>query len=150
MRTFALTAVLLALAGFTRADDADPEPPGPGRAALRQLKGTWVSVRRLDRGKEKAFTGMATYFFDGDRAMYSFGGRPPIPLKFELDGKRPNAFRVTTAGVKAPRMSNRYFFKFEKGELHLALDRTGKPGAQADFSGKSMSVVIYQRRQAGR
>ena len=69
MRTFALTAVLLTLAGFTRADD-DPKPATSGAAALRKLKGSWVSVRQIAGGKEKAFEGMSTYTFDGDKAAW--------------------------------------------------------------------------------
>jgi uncharacterized protein (TIGR03067 family) len=144
VRTFALMAAMLALAGIARADE-DPEPPG-GAAALRQLKGTWVSVRRIAGGKETEFAEMATYKFEGDKASYTFGkgGKTARVMKFEADRKRPFAFQVIQENTKA---ATRYFFKIEKGELHLTLDRSKDPNARPDFSGKVMPVVIYKRQQ---
>ena len=111
---------------------------------LRKLKGQWVSVRQLVGGKEKAFGGMATYAFDGNKAAYSSGGRPAIPLSFEADRKRPGAFQVFRANDKTP---TKYFFKIEKGELYLVPTRTSDPKAKPDFSGKSANVRILSREK---
>jgi len=145
MRTFALMAAMLALAGITRAEDTDPEPPG-NTASLRKLKGTWVSVRRIVGGKEGAFAEMATYKFEGDKATYIFGkgSKSTRDMKFEADRKRPNAFRVIQENTKTV---TKYFFKIEKGELYLTLDRSNDPNAKADFSGKVMPVVIYKQQK---
>jgi hypothetical protein len=131
-------SVLVVAAG---ADDVDPEPPG-GKAALRKLKGTWVSVRMIVKGDSRAHEG-ATYTFEGDKATYVFRNNSKHVLKFEAKG--PGAFQLSRDDGKA--LFNKYFFKIEKGELHLIVNRSKDPDAKADFSGKTMPVIVYKKQK---
>src|SRR4051794_39733998 len=101
-RALVAALALSVLVVAARADDVDPEPPG-GKASLRKLKGTWVSVRMLVKGGEKTHEGV-TYTFDGDRADYTFKTSAKRVMKFE--SKHPNTFQVSEDG-KAP--ATRYF-----------------------------------------
>jgi uncharacterized protein (TIGR03067 family) len=142
MRKSMLTTAMLALAVVALADDVEPEPPG-GKAALRKLKGTWVSVRMYAKGDEKPHEGVATYTFEGDKATYVYRNNPKRVMKFEA--KRPDAFQVSQEDGKTP--PTKYFFKVEKGELHLIVNRSKDPDAKADFSGKTMPVIVYKKQK---
>jgi uncharacterized protein (TIGR03067 family) len=143
MRTFALTVTLLALAGSVRADEIDPEPPG-GSASVRKLKGAWKSVRMISKGKERTYTSV-TYKFSDDKVTYTFGGgKGTRTMTLKTDKKRPNVIEMT---VENSKVTNRYFFKFEKGELYLQPDRSGDPKAKPDFTGNTISVLVLQQEK---
>ena len=106
----------------------------------RKLKGTWVSVRMIANGTERAHEGLA-YTFEGDKATYTFRNNPKHALKFQAKGA--DAFHLSREDA----LFNKYFFKIEKGELHLIVNRSKDPDAKADFSGKTMPVIVYKRRK---
>jgi hypothetical protein len=142
MRTFALTVALLAVAGLARADDDDPEPPGGSSAALRKLKGTWISVRMIMKGKEGAYTS-ASYAFEKDKVTYTFGkGVTGRAMTLQADKKRRDVILMTPdKGVTL-----RFFFKIEKGELYLT-PAPADAKAKADFSGKERTAVIILKKE---
>jgi uncharacterized protein (TIGR03067 family) len=140
MRTFALTVALLALAGFTRADDTDPEPPG---ASLRRLQGTWKTVRILVKGREREDN--TTYTFDKDQVTYAFsdsnskGGSYKMTVK--VDRERPDLIEMKRNGGPPTRC----FFKIDQGELYLVPARS--PKAKPDFTGKTAPVRVLKREK---
>jgi uncharacterized protein (TIGR03067 family) len=82
MRAFALSVLLLAVAGLCRADDVDPEPPG-GAAALRKLQGDWKLVGlSIDGGEVNSPPSLAvkvkgvTYSCPAGRATLKAVARP--------------------------------------------------------------------------
>jgi uncharacterized protein (TIGR03067 family) len=139
MRTFALTVAVLAVASLARAED-DPEPPGSG---LRRLRGTWKMVRVLVKGKER--TSDATYTFEKDRAIYTFGDKDSkggtYTMTLKADKDRPNVIEMRRQG--GPPM--RYFFKIENGELYLVQIRSSDPKVKPDYSGKGAPVRVLKR-----
>jgi len=144
MRTFALAVALLALAGPARAQDDDPEPPG-GAAALRKLKGTWNSVRRISKGQEIAYT-LISYAFEKDKVTYTAGkGKLVRTMSLKVDKKRPDVIELTQENAKVATM--RYFFKVEKGELYLVPDRSNDPKAKPDFSGNTTMVMVLKKEK---
>jgi uncharacterized protein (TIGR03067 family) len=142
MRTFALMVMLLALVGFARGDDTDPEPPGSGAAALRKLKGKWNSVRLLIKGAEKEYT-TESYTFDGDKVTYNTG-KTTRKMTVKLDKNRPDTFELTPEDNKAALKTMRNSFKIEKGELYLMPNRSTDAKVKPDFSGKSGPVLILK------
>jgi hypothetical protein len=139
MRTIALAAGLLAVAGLVRADD-DPEPPNSG---ARQLLGKWQSYKRLSGGGEGAFT-TTSYDFAKGKVTCQYGSKQKITTQertFQIDRKR-GAILMTYNG-----MTRRHFYKFEKGELLLTIDRSNDSDAKPDFTGKTSVVLILKKEK---
>ena len=138
MRTIALAMALLAVTSLARADDVDPEPPASG---LRQLQGKWESVRRLSLGKEDAFT-TTSYLFEKDKVTARYGTKTKQTTQirtYEIDSKR-RAILMTYNGV-----TRRHFYKFQKGELYLTIDRSKDDDVKPDFSGQTTTVLILKK-----
>jgi uncharacterized protein (TIGR03067 family) len=143
MRTFALPMALLALAGFARADDTDPEPPGSSDPEVRKLAGTWKADRFIWQGKTPKGTPQTTYTFKGDKLSVDTG-KSKYTAKLKFDTKnRPFSFELTSADAKI--MTRRMAFKIEKGELFLAAG-FGKD-AKVDFSGESGAVLVFKKEE---
>jgi hypothetical protein len=135
MRAFALTVALLAVAGPSRADDVDPEPPGAG---VRQLVGKWESTKHVFKGAERPFT-TTSYVFEKDKATCTFGKGKVEERASKIDARR-RAILMTYNGA-----TKTHFFKIEKGELHLSIDRSNDPKAKPDFGGQTSPVVVFKR-----
>jgi hypothetical protein len=143
MRTFALAVALLAVAGLARADDDDPEPPGS--ASLRKLMGKWVSVRRIAKGEEMAYTQLS-YAFEKDKVTSSSGnGKLVRTMTLKVDKKRSDVIEMTGENVKVK--TTRFFFKIEKGELFLTPTRSTDPKAKPDFTGGTGTVMILKKEK---
>ena len=143
MRTFALTVSLLALTGFARADEDDPEPSS---GSLHKLQGTWNSVRRITK-KGTLRNTSTSYTFAKDKVTMTGGkGKLMRTMTVKADRKRRDVIEMTQENVKG--VTTRYFFKIEKGELYLLPDRSGDPKAKADFSGEAGTVMIFEREKA--
>jgi uncharacterized protein (TIGR03067 family) len=142
MRTLTLAAALLAVCVADRRAAAgdDPEPPGSG---VGRLRGKWVSVRRIQNGKETAYVNQSTYAFERDKVRYTWKTQD-YSMKVDLDRKRPFAMTLT----KDQTAPKKYHYKIEKGELWLTLDRSGDPNSKPDFRGAGQtSVFIYKREK---
>ena len=136
MRAFALTVALLALAGPSRADeDVDPEPP---EAGVRQLLGKWESTKHVFKGTERPLT-TTSYVFEKGKATCTYGRNKVEERSFKIDARR-RALLMTYNGT-----TRTHFFKFEKGELHLSIDRSNDPKAKPDFSGQTSPVVVFKK-----
>jgi uncharacterized protein (TIGR03067 family) len=141
MRTLTLAALLLAtcLADRQAVAGDDPEPPGSGPARLR---GKWVSVRRIQKGKETDYVNQSTYAFQGDKVRYTWKTQD-YSMKVELDKKRPHAMTLT----KDQTPPKKYHYKIEKGELWLTLDRSNDPNSKPDFKASGVSSVFIYKRE---
>jgi hypothetical protein len=138
MRALALT-LMLALAAQCHAGDVDPEPPGAG---VRQLLGKWESVKHVSKGVERPFT-TTSYAFEKDKATCTFGGGKGGPTRqertYKIDARR-RAVLMTYNGK-----TQTHFFKIEKGELYLSIDRSNDLRAKPAFSGKTSPMVIFKK-----
>jgi hypothetical protein len=137
MRTITLTLTLLAAAASSRADDVDPEPPAAG---ARQLLGKWQSTKNVTFGMERPFT-TTSYDFGKDKVTCTYGpkGQTTQVRTYVIDNQR-GAILMTYNGT-----TRTHFFKIEKGELFMSIDRTKDPKAKPDFSGKTTTVLILKK-----
>jgi hypothetical protein len=143
MRTFALALALLALTSLTRADDVDPEPPGQG---VRQLLGKWESTKNVSKGVERPFT-TTSYHFERDKVTCKYGAKSQTTQErtYKIDARR-RAVLMTYHGT-----TRTHFYKIEKGELYLSIDRSKDPDAKKDpnvkpdFTGKTTPVLILKK-----
>jgi len=144
MRTFAITLMALALGGAARAadDEVDPEPQS-GAQTLKKIKGTWNATRYIiNKAEQKAPP--YTYAFEGDKMTYSYRGRVSYTATITPDKTRKDAFTMKRDNST---ITTKYFYKIEKGELFLALDRSNDPKAKADFSGDSGQVIVFEQQK---
>jgi uncharacterized protein (TIGR03067 family) len=147
--TFAFVAMcaLAALAG--RGAEPDPEPP-VGNAELLKLKGTWSVTQAVGNKRElKAPPGL-TYTFDGDKLTHTAPlgkGNETHTRKYKVKidtKKKPYKITMTPEGKDKGLVG---IYKIEKGVLHLAMGKGGKP--PADFSGDG-AVAFEMKQEKGK
>jgi uncharacterized protein (TIGR03067 family) len=146
MRTMALTVALLALVGFARGDETDPEPPGSGGPEVRKLQGTWKMDRLILKGKTPKGPAQTTYTFKGDKVTVDTG-KLKYTAKVKLDTKnRPFTMELIREDIKSTRKMG---FKVEKGELFFAIPagKGGQGEIADDFSGEKNPVMVFTKEE---
>jgi len=145
MRTFALSILVLALAGgWARTEeDVDPEPQTGG---LSQLRGKWVVSRMIFSGKDGK-TSAGSYTFEGNKVTVQ-SGKLTYTATVKIDTrKKPATLELIRDELKSTRTMP---FKVENGELFLAIPAfkggDGNPKAE-DFSGESRPVMVLTREK---
>jgi uncharacterized protein (TIGR03067 family) len=145
---------LAALAG--RADEADPEPDTT-KAELKKLQGTWTVTKVWIKGKEREPSLKMTWAFDGDKLTWAVrpakakgpgtvGYKGTVTYKVKVDTKKkPYTIEMTPEKGKDKGKGQPGLFKFEKGELYLAL---GRGEAPKDFKGDDAPVYVMTREKA--
>jgi uncharacterized protein (TIGR03067 family) len=151
---------LAALAG--RADDPCPEPPGGGKAELKNLKGKWTVTKAVFKNRELRAPPGLTYTFDGDKLTRTtpigkgkgnIKGKDDRSIKYKVKldtKKKPYKIEMIPEGAKTGQVA---IYKIEKGELYLALGRLafgkGAKAAEApkDFSGDAGPVYVMTREK---
>jgi uncharacterized protein (TIGR03067 family) len=144
-RAFVLLLSLSLSPALARGDD-NPEPPGKGGPEMRKLQGKWAVTRRVLRGKDVQSKVVQTYEFAGDKVTVD-SGKFKYVATVKLDVKnKPMVLELTREGVKA---ISKIAFKFDKGELYLAVAAPpqGKVSADEDFSGKDGMLMVLSREK---
>jgi uncharacterized protein (TIGR03067 family) len=140
MRTFALMVAMLAVTGLTHAKSDDPDPPA---ATLKQLQGKWALDRAIFKGKRQEVKAMF-YTFKNAKVILQ-GGKDDTPetRAVTVSKDRPDVLEITPE----KRKTTRWFFKIEKGELHLLQYSSRDPKGKPDFSGQTDTVMILRREK---
>jgi uncharacterized protein (TIGR03067 family) len=154
-KTTSAALALCVLAAAGRADDPEPDA---AKAELKRLQGTWTVTKVIsDKGKSPP---VATFTFNGDKVRRATsqpgaaggggkGARRALTYKVKINTKAtPHTIELTTQLWKSRKwtFTESGVYKFEKGELHLALG-AGKNGPK-DFKGKVGAVYVMTREKA--
>lgn len=131
---------VLALPVLAGDDKDDPEPPGSSAGILRKLKGSWTVSHAIFKGKDVKPPKNMTYLFDGDKMTIDTGLGKGQAKKVKIDArKRPFAITLTMEGSDRAQEG---IFKFEKGQLYLALSSPKSAKAPTTFDGESGPVLV--------
>jgi len=138
------TVVFLAATGFTMADEATDK-------ALKEIAGEYKIKSMEEDGKpapKEALEAVESVEIKGDVLTIILKGGKKEPAKIKLDvSKKPAWIDVTPESADEKKKTMPGLYKFEKGELTIVMDESGKRPEEFKSTGKDRLMLVFTKKE---